>query len=328
MNWSDIVHTPQKLGRLVLAPSYAPGTFDSHAVDCPFLFARDGRFWMTYVGWDGIGYQTGLAGSDDLMSWEKEGLIIGRGRQGTVTEYNVAMTSLLRHNDLFVPCTLKRVSNHYVGTYHAYPNPGYEAGPAIIGLCYSDDLRSWEVGPAVLEPDSTAAWEAGGLYKSWLMEVAGTYYLFYNAKNRTYGPWIEQTGFATSTGLTHWERFPGNPVLPVGASGSFDDRFASDPCVLRHGDTWLLFYFGLCSDGHEREGFAVSQDLRKWQKSHEILIDVGAEGTIDSLYVHKPSMISCDGRLYHFYCAVAPRTDEQPDGIDYDCVCGIPFASA
>lgn len=212
----EMIRTPKKHDRLVLAPSYKKGAFDSHAVDCPFLFVHDGKFWMTYVGWDGIGYQTGLASSDDLLSWKKERLLLGRGPKGSVIEHNAALTCILRDNELFGPGTLKRVNGRFVGTYHAYPQPGYETGPAVIGLCYSDDLRSWDVCPPVLAPEPSCEWEAGGLYKSWLLETDGVYYLFYNAKNRTNGSWVEQTGFATSHDLVHWERFRGNPVLRNG----------------------------------------------------------------------------------------------------------------
>ena len=180
----EVVRTPKKHARLVIAPSYKGGTFDSHAVDCPFPFFHDGKYWMTYIGWDGTGYQTGFASSDDLRNWKKEGLLLGRGPTGSVTEYNAALTCILRDNELFGPGTLKPVDGQFVGTYHAYPEPGYEAGPAVIGLCFSDDLRSWDVRPPVLEPDPSCPWEAGGLYKSWFMESDGTYYLFYNAKDK------------------------------------------------------------------------------------------------------------------------------------------------
>lgn len=322
------IRTPKKQGRLVIAPSYRQGTFDSHAVDCPFPFRHDGSYWMTYIGWDGIGYQTGLASSDDLIHWKKRGLLLGRGPAGSVTEYNIALTCILRDQALFGPGTLKQVDGRFVGTYHAYPRPGYETGPAVIGLCFSPDLRSWDVQPPVLEPDPSCPWEAGGLYKSWLMESDGTFYLFYNAKNRTEGsaPWTEQIGFATSTDLRHWTRHPANPVLKVGPAGAFDDRFVSDPVVLQHEDTWVMFYYALCSDGHARESVAFSADLLDWHKSGEILIDVGPEGSVDSRYAHKPGIIARDDVLYHFYCAVAPAQDSQQGQIVHDEVRGISLA--
>ena len=300
------VRTPHRLGRLVLAPSYQPGDFDSHGVDVPFVYRHAGQYWMTYVGFDGRGYQTGLAVSDDLLTWAKQGVVLGRGPAGSVTEHNAALTCILRDNDLFGTGELIKVNGRYLGTYHAYPKPGYEEGPAVIGLCTSDDLRHWEIEPPILRAEDGAAWERGGLYKSWLMRHDDRYYLFYNAKNEVpHGQWREQTGLAVSDDLRHWERYSGNPLLPNGPAGSFDELFASDPCVFRCDDAWVMFYFGLAADNHAREGVAFSHDLLHWHKHDAPLIDVGDADAIDARYAHKPSLIaSADCRLHHFYCAV------------------------
>ena len=320
--------TPNKFGELVVGPSFEAGAFDSHGTDCPFLFRHDGRFYMTFVGWDGIGYRTGLASSGDLRSWHKEGMIIDRGPEGSVTRHNVALTSIMRENALWGSSELKCVNGRFVGTYHAYPGAGYEVGPAIIGLCYSDNLLDWEVGPAVLEPGSAGTWDGGGLYKSWLMEVDGTFYLFYNAKNQDRKPWIEQTGFATSSDLVSWTKSDLNPVLPIGAPGDFDDLYASDPCILLKDDTWIMFYFGYSSDTHARDGFATSNDLTTWVKSGEILIDIGSPGSFDDKYAHKPGIIAHDGILYHFYCAVTQFPSRRLGEIEHTEIRGISVASS
>jgi predicted GH43/DUF377 family glycosyl hydrolase len=111
----SLVRTPRKETRLVLAPSYRKGAYDSHAVDAPFVFGHAGRFWMTHVGWDGMGYRTGLAVSDDLLHWSKEGLILDRGPKGSVTEYNAALTWILRENEVFGGGELKATKGRYVG---------------------------------------------------------------------------------------------------------------------------------------------------------------------------------------------------------------------
>ena len=213
-----------------------------------------------------------------------------------------------------------------MGTYHAYPSPGYETGPAVIGLCYSRDLHHWEVGKPILYPQDGTEWEKGGLYKSWLMKHDGTYYLFYNAKNRGDGPWIEQIGVAMSSDLIHWERYPGNPILKVGKRGGFDDVFASDPCVFQFQDYWIMFYYALCSDGHARNSVAFSRDLLNWTKSNEILIEVGPPGSIDSRYAHKPGIIARNGILYHFYCAVSPADNPKMGEIEHGEIRGIALA--
>ena len=329
----EAIRTPHKAEKFLIGPSYQPGDFDSHAIDCPFPFRHEGAFWMTYVGWDGRGYRSGLARSENLLDWEKQGMILDRGPAGSFTAHNAALTSILRDNDLMGAGELKRVDGRFVGTYHAYPDPGYEEGPGAIGLCYSTDLRHWEVGEPVLRPDPGWEWEAGGLYKSWLMEWEGLYYLFYNAKNRsnwTGGrstwPWHEQTGLATSPDLIHWQRCPANPLLRIGAAGAFDDLFTSEPCVLRVGDAWVMFYFGNCSDGHARDSAAFSSDLLHWEKTGEVLLEVGPPGSLDERHAHKPGMIAWQGRLYHFYCAVSPAPQGRIGAIAHDEYRGISAA--
>lgn len=262
---------------------------------------------MAHIGHDSIGYRTGLASSDGLIHWHKEGMILGRGPQGSPTEYNAALTWIVRENEIFGSGELKKVNGRFLGTYHAYPAAGYEVGPAAIGLCWSDDLHNWEVEEPFLHAMDGREWERGGLYKSCLVEHEGTFYMFYNAKTVD---GVEQTGVVTSDDLKTWSRYEENPIVRVGVPGSVDDRFVSDPCVLRCDDTWVMFFYTYSTaDGRARDSVAFSRDLLHWEKSGEILIDVGSEGAIDSVYAHKPGVISKDGKLYHFYCAVGPAAE-------------------
>lgn len=312
--------TPYKYGKLVLAAATGPGAFDSKSVDCPFVFHHDGRFYMTYVAFDGIGYQTGLASSNDLVNWKKLGCILKRDPNSPITRYNVAMNWIVRENAMRSPGSLKKVHGRFLGAFHAYPNPGYEEGPAVIGLCWSDDLLHWELGEPCLRPEDGADWERGGLYKPCLVEHEGTYYLFYNAKTRNLpktegGGWHEQTGVAISTDLKKWPRYEGNPIVRNGGPGSWDERFASDPCVVTDRGTWALFYFGLDKRGKARDLLALGNDPFHPVKVDEIMIDVGPEGSVDSAYAHKPSITYHDGALYHFYCAVSGKYPNDVRGI-------------
>lgn len=312
--------TPHKYGRLVLSPNDEPGSFDHRSVDCPFVFRHQGEYRMTYLGWDGTGYQTGLAASRDLVRWTRLGCILRRDPSNPITRYNIAMNWILRDTGLRAKGELKRVNGRYLGVFHAYPNAGYEEGPAVIGLCWSRDLLHWEIGDIILRPEDGADWERGGLYKPCLLEEQGTYYLFYNAKTKTRpksegGGWREQTGMATSADLQTWKRYEGSPVIRNGPAGSPDERFASDPCVVTDGGNWLLFYFGLDARGKARDLMAVGRDPYHFTKSGRILIDVGPPGTVDSTYAHKPSVITQGKVLYHFYCAVSGRYPNEVRGI-------------
>ncbi len=68
--------TPYKYGMVV-----APESND-RKYDCPTVFSQDGRWYMTFVcydgkdGTDGRGYETWLAESDDLLHWEIKGKIL------------------------------------------------------------------------------------------------------------------------------------------------------------------------------------------------------------------------------------------------------------
>ena len=307
--------TPYKLNKLVLRGSGNANEFDRISVDCPFVFHYDARYYMTYVGFDGVGYQTGLASSSDLLEWRKEQCILKRDPNSSFLRYNAALTWILRDNNLYSQGDLKRVDGHFIGAYHAYPNQGYEAGAAIIGLCRSKDLLNWQVEPPCLSPQDGAPWEVGGLYKACLVENQGTYYLFYNAKNQTYSPWHEQTGFATSKDLRSWYRNPGNPLIRNGPTGSLDERFASDPCVLRRDDKWAIYYFGLDAKGVARDLVATTRDFAHAAKCKTPVIDIGSAGTVDSRYAHKASLIYESGVLYHFYCAVSAPDGHEIRGI-------------
>lgn len=312
--------TPYKYGKLVLGASDKPDAFDSKSVDDPFVFYHEGQFKMLYIGFDGIGYQTGLATSPDLIHWQRVACVARRDPASKYTKYNIALSCLVREEGLTSPGKLKRVHGRYLGAWNAYPNAGYEAGAAVIGLAWSDDLLHWELTDPILFPSDGAPWEHGGLYRPNLIEHDGTFYLYYNAKTDTLpksqgGGWHEQSGVATSRDLKTWTCYAGNPVLHNGGPGSWDERFASNPFVVRDKNLWAMYYFGLDKKGTARELLAVGHDPYHFTKVNEIMIDTGAPGTVDETYAHKPCVIWHEGALYHFYCAVSGRWPHDVRGI-------------
>lgn len=311
--------TPFKLGRPVLSGSGKEGEFDSMAVDCPFIFYHQEKFHLLYVGFDGNGYQTALAVSSDLINWQKKGVVLSRNDSGTWDKIGAAGTWIIRHDDINGLPTLKKIDGKYWMIYHSYPEKGYETGPAQMGLawCEDENLLDWRrLKEPVFSWKGGADWENGGLYKGCIIEYDGTYYLFYNAKNKPGGKkqggvghenWVEQTGIATSTDLFEWKRHEGNPVIKV-RPGTWESRFCSDPCVMRDGDRWVMFYFGF--DGkHAQDGIAVSNDLIRWEKKPEPIIRHGNQGDLDEKHAHKPSVILFGGVLYHFFCACRDYRD-------------------
>ncbi len=306
--------TPYKLGKPVLTGSGQPERFDAMAVDCPFVFYHNNCYHMLHVGFDGKGYQTGLAVSDDLINWESKGAVLKREEHTAWDRVGAAGTWIIKDtNNLSELPTLKKIDGKYWMIYHSYPDEGYENGAAQMGLAWTQDesLMEWHrLSEPVFSCKDGADWEKGGLYKACIIEEQGTYYLFYNAKNNTYSPWVEQTGVAFSKDLFNWERYEGNPVME-NCEGTWESMFCSDPCVLRDGGKWVMMYFGY--DGkHAQDGIAISDDLIHWKKYRHPVLQHGQPDEIDEYHAHKPSAIKKDGVLYHFYCACRKNMEGDP----------------
>jgi len=326
---------------LVLKATGVERDFDSRSVDDPIVFRANGTFYMLYIGYDGTGYQTGLASSEDLLHWKRTALVGARDAGSRFTRYNLAISSILRDKNLHGSGEALKVNGQYLAARNAYPSAGYEEGAAVIGLATSPDLLRWTLTDPIFYPQDGAPWEHGGLYRPDLLLDGGTYYLYYNAKTDTLpkaegGGWHEQTGVATSKDLKRWARSPLNPILGNGQRGSAsypvanplhdasplipdarDSRFASNPYVVRNGREYAMFYFGF---GYERPGracemLALGSDPLHFTKVPEILIDTGAPGSVDETFAHKPSVIYHEGMLYHFYCAVSGKYPNEVRGI-------------
>jgi predicted GH43/DUF377 family glycosyl hydrolase len=292
----------------VVPPSPADGAGFS-STDCPLVYQLRGdkAWYMAYTGFDGRGYQTMLATSRDLVTWEPVGVALGYGRPGTFDFGGVSFGGVLFESyDLDAPRFLKRVRGSYWALYGCYPRQGgYELRPGAQGLARSDDGRRWHRASQttpVLSVEGAAEWEHDCIYEPWLLEHAGTYYNFYNAANGS----VEQMGLAHSTNLTNWTRYAGSPILRNGEPGAFDDQFCSDGKVYRDGDHWVMIYFGVGRGGAHIMA-AYSRDLLAWVKDPEPLyLSGGHPGELDATYAHKVSLTYNPGKgaYYMHYCAV------------------------
>ena len=64
------VKTPYKYG-MVIAPED-----NSQKADCPTVFRRGDSWYMSYIIFNGRGYETWLADSEDLLHWKTRGRIL------------------------------------------------------------------------------------------------------------------------------------------------------------------------------------------------------------------------------------------------------------
>jgi beta-xylosidase len=296
----------------VIAPALVPPTYgDIQAVDVPCVYQLPGRpdvWYMSFVAFDGRGYRSFVAESDDLFHWRNPQLAMGFGREGDFDFGGCVIGAFLYESyDVAAPRVLKRHNGKFWTLYGCYARQGgYEIDPGYEGVAASDNGLAWKRAketPILSVHDAdVGTWERDCIYMPWLVEDNGRFFNFYNAKRMP--EWVEQMGLATSADLLKWERFAKNPILRV-RPGGFDEKFVSDGKVFRDGDHWTMFYFGV-GRGGAHIMVAFSRDLHHWEAHPEPLYRAGGHPAgLDAQYAHKISLVRNprDGRYHLFYCA-------------------------
>lgn len=304
------VKTPFKYG-LVLV------THDStKKLDCPTVFRYNNNWYMSYIVFDGRGYETLLAQSNDLLHWNPLGKLLSFSSDTSLWDANQkAGYVVLQDNQWEGSYQLLQYDNKYWMTYIGGKATGYEAGNLSIGVAYTNDDLSkpheWKRLPQPVltkEDKDVRWWENRKLFKSTVVwdkrkTTGHPFVMYYNANGDTTGvkktQWFERIGMAVSDDMTHWKRFQTNPVL------QHEQGITGDPNVQKMGDLWVMFYFG--AFWKDKDGafnrFACSYDMVHWTDwNGDDLIKPSED--YDSRYAHKSYVLKYNGVVYHFYCAV------------------------
>ena len=271
-----------------------------------------GKWFMSFIGFNGQGYNSFVCESTDLVHWTDPRLAMGFGRQGEFDFGGCVVGAYLYQSyDIKAPRLLKKRDGKYWTLYGCYAKQGsYEIDPGYEGVASSVDGLVWtRVGdkPILSVHDKDCGdWEKDCIYQPWLVEHEGRFYNFYNAKHMP--DWIEQIGGATSADLLEWKRYASNPVVRV-RPGAYDEKFCSDGKVFRDGDHWVMFYFGVGRGGAHIMA-AFSRDLVHWTAHPEPLYKAGGHpGGLDRQYAHKISLVynQANATFYLYYCAVGNK---------------------
>lgn len=295
--------------------SFQPGIngfegFGNTDVPTIYQLPGDEKWYMSFIAFNGKGYNSFLAESDDLIHWKHITQAMGFGPKGEFDHGGCVLGAYLYESyDIKAPRLLKKLNGKYWSLYGAYPlQGGYELRPGYEGIAASRDALKWKRAQdkyilSVHEPDC-GRWEKDCIYQPWLLEHDGTFYNFYNAANGS----TEQTGLAVSKDLFKWKRHQNNPVIR-NTAGGYDEKFCSDPKVFRDGDHWTMFYFGV-GRGGAHIMIAFSRDLYNWTVRPEPLYKAGGHPLgLDKTYAHKISLVynPKNNTYYMFYCAVGNK---------------------
>ncbi len=293
------VKTPFKYGIVFQHPD------TTKMVDSPTIFRENNVWYMTYVVFDGQGYETWLAESHDLLNWESKGKILSFTKNTWDANQKAGYLSLI-NIDWGGDYSVEKYQNKYWMTYLGGNTTGYETGMLKIGVANSTTLtkvHEWNTNskPILSPEDEDVRWfENKTIYKSLVIhdskkQTGHPFVMYYNAKGDTAN--YESIGMAVSDDMVIWKRYGKNPAITK------YDGICGDAQIAKYNDLYIMFYFGAFWKPGGFERFACSYDLVNWTDwSGEDLIAPSEE--YDKRYAHKPWVIKWNGVVYHFYNAV------------------------
>jgi predicted GH43/DUF377 family glycosyl hydrolase len=310
------VKTPYKHG-LVIAPSD-----NKHKIDCPTVFRLKGKWYMTYIIYDGKGakdgrgYETWLAESHDLLQWQTLGRILSFPDTASARwdkNQRAGYVALIDYKwgGSYKP---EKYDGKYWLSYIGGDGKGYERGMLKVGMAYTqEDItkpHEWQTfDKPTLSPldGSSGWWEKITQYKSFIMRDKSRrfgypFIMYYNAAgiNPDNNVKAERIGIALSNDMLTWHKYENNPVV------NHEEGITGDGVIQKIGDVYVMFYFGAFRKDREYKAFntfTCSYDLIRWTDWTGKDIIYPTED-YDSLFAHKSSIVKWKGVVYHFYCAV------------------------
>ena len=294
------IKTPYKYGVVLQGEN-------GRLVDRPSVFRYGDKWYMMYITFDGAGYETLIAVSDDLLDWKPLGKALPFQKDTWDAVQSAGYIALQDHT-WGGSYELGKHDGKYWMSYLGGNLKGYEADPLKVGIAYTDDPslpQPWTRLPdPVLTRDQPDCryWEEVTQYKSNIIHdkeksLGYPCVMFYNAKTKAPH---ERIGMAVSDDMKTWHRYGVDPVVdnPPGISG--------DPQITKIDDVWVMFFFGAFWIPGAFDTFACSYDLVNWTQWEGPLLVESSEPW-DETFAHKPWVIKHEGVVYHFYCAVGDQ---------------------
>ena len=302
------VKTPYKYG-LILVPDS-----NSYKMDCPTIFSKDGKWIMTYVVFDGRGYETWLAESMNLLDWDIKGKIMQFTDSTDWDQNQKAGYPSLINYDWGEDYAIHQYDGKYWMSYFGGSSTGYEKGLLSLSMAYTEQdpatVHEWKRlgNPVLKSTDEDARWyDNSTMYKSFVIEdkqmlTGYPFVMYYNARGDSINPnrGAERISMAVSNDLVHWSRYGNKPLV------NHHKGISGDAVIQKIGDVYVMFYFRAnWPDGKTvvYNSFYCSYDLVHWTEwAGPHLIEPSE--VYDDLFAHKAYVIKHDGVVYHFYNAV------------------------
>ncbi|MBI1748340.1 MAG: hypothetical protein HYR55_17425 [Acidobacteria bacterium] len=138
--------------------------------------------------------------------------------------------------------------------------------PGDIGLATSTDGLHFAKHPNNPILRHEGGWESANIGTPSLWKEGDTWYLFYHGFD---GRRV-QIGVATGVDLAALNKYPGNPIVPAGPFGNWDEGTVGKRSLLQQDGVYYMIFEGSTRPPYDRarwsSGVARSPDLFNWEK--------------------------------------------------------------
>src|SRR5690349_7050033 len=150
------IKTPYKYGVVLKHPD------TTKLIDSPTIFRADNQWFMTYIVFDGQGYETYLAQSNNLLNWKTKGKILSYTQSTWDANQKAGYVSLV-DIDWGGSYQVNSYQDKFWLSYLGGEKAGYQAGRLAVGIANTGVLTSankWNrlQNPVLAPTDTSARW--------------------------------------------------------------------------------------------------------------------------------------------------------------------------
>lgn len=230
-----------------------------------------------------------VAGSQTVWSKYPGNPVFGAGAPGAWDRNGAGIVSVI----------------HDQGIYKAW-YAGLDDTAGRIGYATSADGLTWNRHQTpVLDLGNPGEWDDAQADHACVLLIGGVYRMWYSGEDGG----NSRIGYATSADGIVWQKYPGNPVLDLGAPGSWEESEVFHPSVLFDGQTYHIWYNGY-GMGAQRTGHATSPDGVAWTRyPGNPVLALGSPDSFDDYMLALMAVLQ-QGGSYHLWYTAGDGTDE------------------
>ena len=227
------------------------------------LSAFKNKYWMTYIGGHGTGYEAVREPLNIGMAWTNGDITQAHEWQSadapllSINDKDVQWwEKLVQYKSTIYDDPAKTLGKRFVMFYNAGGiNPVNQLKAERIGIALSNDLKKWKR----YDGNPVFANEVGGIITgdAQIAKMGDSYVMFYF---KAYDPSRKYNAFntfAVSRDLIHWQTWDGEDLIIP--SKPYDEMFAHKSYVLKHDGVVYHFYCAVNND--QQRGIAVATSV-------------------------------------------------------------------